>query len=125
MAVRVTATEVKAILDTDTTLTDPQIEAIIVSANVMVNEVMASTEVTDILTELERWLSAHMIAISKDRQVIKAEAGGAGVTYTGAYGLGLKSTSYGQMVLTLDTTGAFAALGVKSASLKAITSFDE
>jgi hypothetical protein len=29
------------------------------------------------------------------------------------------------MVLTLDTTGSFAALGVKSASLKAITSFDD
>jgi hypothetical protein len=124
MAVRVTATEVKSILETETTLTDAQVTAIIVSANVMVDTVLG-TGTTTILKEIERWLSAHMVAISKERQALKEEAGGAAITYTGAYGLGLKSTSYGQMVLTLDTSGAFADLGIKSASLKAITSFDD
>jgi hypothetical protein len=124
MAVRVTATQVKAIMDTE--LTDAQVDAYIVSANVMVNEIMGTTEVTDVLTELERWLSAHLIAITRERQAAKEGAEEASITYTGKYGMALQSTSYGQMVLTLDVSGAFAnASDAKQPIVwKAIQSFD-
>jgi len=115
---RVTATEVKAILD-DSLLTDPQIDVYISSANVMVNKVLG-TEVTDILKEIERWLTAHMITITRERQAKKEGAGGASIEYTGNYGEGLKQTSYGQMVLNLDSSGSFAALGGNAAYTFAI-----
>jgi len=122
MAVRVTEAEVKAILD-DTSLTDPQILAYIGSANVMVNTALG-TGTTDILKEIERWLTAHMIASTRERTALKEEAGGASITYTGKYDQGLASTPYGQMVLSLDTTGTMASLIGRSAKIFAIPSFD-
>jgi hypothetical protein len=122
MAVRVTATEVKEILD-DTTLLDAQVNPYITSANIMVNEVIG-TGTTDILKEIERWLTAHMITVTRERQASREEAGGARIDYVGAFGEGLKSTSYGQMVLALDTTNAFASLAGKAASIYAIPSFE-
>ena len=125
MAVRVTATEVKQIMD-DIDLSTTIIDVYIKSANTFVNTVLGDGT-TDILKEIERWLTAHMIASTRERMALKETAGTASVTYTGVYGEALKSTSYGQMVLTLDTTGSFAALsaGSKFASIYAIKSFDE
>lgn len=107
---RVTATEVKAILD-NTVLTDPQIEAYITSANTMVNRVLGVMNVSDNTKEIERWLTAHMIASTRERLAKKEGAGGAFIEYAGTWGEGLKLTSYGQMVLLLDGSGAFAILG--------------
>jgi len=124
---RTSVLAVKQILD-NTTLSNIIIEAYINSANVMVTEVLGGTDLSDdTLTEIERWVAAHMVASTRERQAIKEAAGTASITYTGAYGVGLKSTSYGQMALTLDTSGllAIASGGAKSAFIKAITSFDE
>lgn len=121
MAVRVTATEVKEIIETD--LTDAIVGAYITSANVFVNTVLG-TGTTDILKEIERWLAAHMIASSKERQAIKEEAGTAKVQYSGKYEMNLSSTSYGQMVMSLDTTGAMAKVGLKAAYIYAIPNFN-
>jgi len=123
MAVRVTAAEVKAILD-NTALSDTDILAYAAGANALVNEVLG-TGTEDLLTEIEKWLTAHLITISRERQALKEGAGGASITYTGNFGVGLQSTSYGQMVLVLDTTNALAALGGKAARIIAIKSFDE
>jgi hypothetical protein len=121
MAARVTAKEVRAILD-NTELSDPQIGYYITSANTLVNSVLG-LGTTDILKEIERWFTAHMIACTRERMAIKEGAGGASITYTGKYEEGLKSTPYGQMVLTLDTTGLMAAQdGKKVASIYAIKS---
>ena len=122
MAARIVYTDVSAILE-DTELTEAQIAPYIVSANAMVNSVLG-TGTSDILTEIERWLAAHMIAITRERQAKKEGAEGANIEYVGIYGAGLNSTSYGQMVLQLDTTGAMAALGKKEISIYAITSFE-
>lgn len=122
MAARVTADDVLAILD-DSALTAAQIAPFITSANVMINENIG-TDTTDLLKEIERWLTAHMISITRERQSIKEEAGSAKVEYAGKFGEGLKSTSYGQMVLSLDTTGIFASLGGKAIYTYAIKSFD-
>ena len=126
MANRTTAADVRNIMDvlSDTT-TDAIITAYINSAHVMVDTVMGSVEVTDLLTNLEMWLSAHLIAISRERQAIKEEAGTAKVTYSDIFKKGgLMSTTYGQMVISLDTSGLFAALMLRPASIFAVTSFD-
>lgn len=122
---RTTAADVKAILDS-TTLTTAQIEAYIGSANIMVTQILGTTLGDDVLKEIERWLSAHMIATTRERQASKEEAGGAKIEYTGKWGAGLSSTSYGQMCISLDTTGAMkdADTGLKSAYIYAIPSFD-
>lgn len=127
MAARVTAAEVKEILD-NSTLTDPIINAFIAAATLLVDNVL-STDTTldaDLLKEIERWLTAHMITVTPvgDRIVTEAGAGGASVKFAGTYGESLHASPYGQMVLTLDSTGKFAALNSKRARLIAIQSFD-
>ena len=122
MAVRVVAAEVNAILDTHS-ISDADIGAYIVTANTLVNSVLG-TGTDDIYSQIEKYLAAHLVSISRLRQAKKEEAGGAKIEYTGFWMTGLNSTSYGQMVLALDTTGAFAALMKKPASITAITSFE-
>jgi len=122
MAVRTTATAVKQILD-NSALSDAIVDAYIVGANTLVNEVLG-TGTSDILTEIEKWLTAHMISCTRERMAKKEGAGGAYIEYTGEYKQNLSSTSYGQMVLVLDTTNAFAALGGMSATIFAVPSFD-
>lgn len=122
MAIRVTAADVKAILD-NTTVSDVDILVYATSANTLVNTALGTG--TDlILTEVERYLTAHLIACTRERQALKEEAGGAKIHYTGVYFEGLHSTSYGQMCMTLDFTGKLASLMGKSAKIYAITSFD-
>jgi len=122
MAVRVTAAEVKAILE-DTELTDLVVETYITGANTLVNSVLG-TGTTDLLKEIERWLTAHMIKSTQERIAKKEEAGGAKIEYEGVFGAGLSSTPYGQMVLTLDATGLMASLSGKTVKIYAIKSFD-
>lgn len=122
MAVRVTAADVKAILD-DTELKTSVIDTFIISANTMVNNILG-TGTTDNLKEIERWLTAHMITITRERQALREEAGGARIDYVGTFGEGLKSTSYGQMVLALDETKLMAATTGKAASIYVVPSFE-
>lgn len=123
MAARVTVDEVKSILD-NTSLTDPVIQTFITGANVYVTDALNGSGLgDDMLKEIERYYAAHLIAITVERMASKEGAGGASITYTGTYGQGLKSSSYGQICLTMDTTGTLAKLdGKKSASTIAIES---
>ena len=119
---RVTALQVKQIIDTS--LDDTIVDAYITGANALVNKVLG-TGTSAILTQIELWLTAHLMAISKERQAKKEGAGGAFIEYTGNFGEGLRSTTYGQMVLSLDTTNAFAALGGRAATVFAIPQFED
>lgn len=122
MSARVTETEVREIFE-ETDLTDAQILPYITSANILVNEILGTGN-TSILKEIERWLACHMMASSKSRSALKEAAGSASVTYTGKFEQGLKSTPYGQMVLTLDTTGLMATQDGKiAAQTYAVKSF--
>lgn len=121
MAVRVTATDVKQILD-DSTLEDAIVNTYITGANALVNAALG-TGTTDLLKEIERWMAAHMIAVTRERLAYKEAAGSAMITYVGEFKGGLDSSPYGQMVKTLDTTGAMAALDKKPASVYAVKSF--
>jgi hypothetical protein len=120
MAARTTAAEVKDIIDTD--LTDPVIDSYIAGASALVTQVLGTeTSLSDeIKEEIERWLTAHMIATTKERVAKREGAGGANIEYAGEFGKGLESTSYGQMVLTLDTSGKMSALASRAASIFAV-----
>jgi hypothetical protein len=94
----------------------------------MVTSYLGSTTLLtdDEKSEIERWLSAHLIACTRDQQAQQeAVTGGAGVnvTYQGKTGLGLDATFYGQQVKVLDRTGLLS-LQKKEASVFAIPSFD-
>lgn len=122
---RVTAAEVKAILD-DSSLSTTIIDTYITSANALVTEALGSSTLgAAVLKEIERWLAAHMISITRERQAYEEGAGGANIRYSGKFGSGLSSTTYGQMVLSLDTTGVMAGLGGREVKLVAIKSFDD
>jgi len=125
MAIRTTAAEVKQILD-GCTLSTTIIDAFIGAASRLVDSVY-STDITmssDQLTDVELWLTAHMIASTLHRQTSEETVDGASVKYTGYWSKDLESTSYGQMVKVLDVSGKMANAGKKLASMKAITSFD-
>ncbi len=119
---RTTATEVQEILD-NSQLDDTIVDAFIKGANTLVTKVLGTSNLgTDLLSEIERWLTAHMISVTRERTAKKEEAGGAKIEYTGSWGQNLSSTGYGQMVLSLDTTGAMAGLAGKSVKITAIKS---
>jgi hypothetical protein len=125
MAARVTATEVKEIMD-NCTATDITVDAFITAGTLLIDNVFAEdTSIgDDLLKEIERWFVAHMLASTISRQTSREKLGDADFTYTGKWGENLKSTSYGQMVLTLDFTGKMSAnTGKQEASTYAIKSF--
>lgn len=123
---RTTAAEVKQIIDVGD-LTDTEVDAFISGANALVTEVVGSDTTIGVTLkeEIERWLTAHMIAATRQRQLVSGEAGGAKAVYQGKTGMGLNSTLYGQQVTVLDSTGNFAALGGKKASMVAIASWND
>ena len=127
---RTTSAEVIKILD-NTALSTTIVDAFIGSANVMVTQILGTNLSTTVLAEIEKWLTAHLIASTRERQAKKEGAGGAEIEYTGKFAFGLTLTTYGQMVLALDTTGAMAEASTmagdtpkKAAWLRSITSFE-
>jgi len=114
---RVTATEVKAIMD-GVTLADAVIDSYIIGANTIVTDNLGSSTLSvAMLKEIERWLAAHLVAITRERTAKKEGAGGASIEYTGDWGEGFSSTSYGQTAIALDSTGTLAGLTGKPASI--------
>ena len=123
---RTTVDKVIEILD-DTSLEDAIIESFINGAYTFVTAQLSSKITNeDLLTEIERWVAAHMIASTRERTAKEEQAGGAQIKYTGQWGTGLDGTSYGQMAVMLDTTGTLAALVQRKgkASMRAIPNFE-
>lgn len=105
----ITAEQVRVIMETS--LPDAQITAYIGSANTFVNSTLLGKGLSDgLLVELERWITAHMIALTAERTTRKEEAGTAKVEYAGQFGKSFEATSYGQMALVLDTSGTLKDL---------------
>lgn len=118
---RTTVEKVREIIETE--LTDINLEGYITGASTLLDKVLAGKSIPEaLLAEIERWLTGHFITASKERQAKKEGAGGAFIEYAGIFGEGLKCTSYGQMVLTLDYTGTMATLTGKNVIIKAIKS---
>lgn len=121
MANRVNSAEVKELVATDET-----IDAQITAANVLVTEKLgAQTSMTTAhLKEIERWVAAHFVACSIERQTTKEEIGQTKAEFVGsqfgAGGLGWNLTTYGQQAVLLDTTGTLAGMGKRKARLTTI-----
>lgn len=116
---RATTTTVRAILDTS--LTDAQILEYIDIANRLVTRLLGSSDLTAAdLLDIETWMTAHLIASTKERQVANEKVGDMWVTYQGKYGMSLESTTYGQTALMLDTTGSLQRATKKKIRIRAI-----
>jgi hypothetical protein len=126
MANRVDYDDVKAIMDNCTTA-DATVTVFITTANTIINKVFANdtTMSEDVLTEVEKWLAAHLIASTVFRTTSEEKLGDASLKYTGEWGKKLESTPYGQMVLILDASGLMANAGKMSATITAVNEFDE
>lgn len=101
--------KVQEIMDTE--LTVEQIAPYVTGANVFVEGTLVGKGLSDdLLAQLEIWITAHMIALSRERTAKSEEAGGAKIVYAGEWGQMFSATSYGQMALTLDTSGTLQTL---------------
>ncbi len=121
---RTNATDVKLLLNSD--VADATADTFITTANLLVTDVLGSSSglSSGLLEDIEKWLAAHLLAMSPyERQATKQKIDDAEDTY-GKVGLRLDNTTYGQMVLVLDTSGSFTDLGKTKASINAVTSFE-
>ena len=97
------------------------VNSYITAANRMVTDNLTNKGVAaDTLAEIERWIAAHLIAVTQERQSKKEGAGGAFIEYTGKYEEGLQMTSYGQMAISLDYSGTLLNLFKTKAKIFAI-----
>lgn len=105
---RTTVEEVKAILPTETQLTDAQIQAAIDAATCVVDQAAASCAshlTDDCLIQVETWLSAHYAAAMENTLTLTSETdpcSGGKATYGFQFGEGVKGTPFGQMANTLS-----------------------
>lgn len=110
----ITPADVKDILDTD--LLDTRIEVFIASAEVLTSGIGLSV---DTVEQITMWLTAHLIDARKG-QVLKVKAGSVQAEFADVYSSRISSTSYGQIALSLDTTGTLEAADGRNINLIAI-----
>lgn len=116
---RTTELEVKAILDTS--LTDLEVLHYINVANRIVTRQLSGEGLTDaLLKDIETWYTAHLIAITKERQPTEEKVGDIWLRFGGTSGARLEATTYGQQVLTMDSSGKMQQAMKKRASIRAI-----
>ena len=116
MAIRVTESEVREIIELDDSIVlDPFIKV----ASSFVDKIEAGDElgllIPDDLKEVERWLAAHFSAI-RDMRVSKEKAGSVEQSFQFELDVGFEVTMYGQMAKRLDITGYLAAIDRKASS---------
>ncbi|MCP4566487.1 MAG: hypothetical protein GY841_02770 [FCB group bacterium] len=102
---RTDATEIGKIIDVDS---GDDLDAFIDAANILVTDILGeSGTATATLAVIETWLAAHFYAIYKPRASAE-KAGSVSESFDYKIDLALNQTRYGQMALSLDTTGALA-----------------
>lgn len=110
MPVRTTDEAVGAIIEVDAEIPlTPFIEV----ASALVDDVIVGGGADyglEKLERIERWLSAHYYAATRDPRASSEGAGPVNISYlNGPLGLFLQSTHWGQTALALDTDGYLAA----------------
>ena len=106
MSVLVTGAEVKEIINTS--LTETEVEVYITAA-VQIVDAVCTNNTDEVNKEVQRWLSAHFIQINNQNQSVASEkADVVGRNFQYKVDLFLKQTRYGQMAVTLDTSGDLA-----------------
>lgn len=104
---RTNVDDVRVIISTS--LTDPQVTSFITDANLIVTAKFTGVTISDDLLEaIEKWLTAHLITMATKRQLESQKVDTADMKYAGKFGLYLEHTTYGQMVIFLDSTGTMA-----------------
>jgi hypothetical protein len=120
---RTTVPLVKEIIETD--LADSIINSFINSAHYLVQAKLVDTEAglsASQLADIEMYLAAHFMAISRERQVESEAVGGEWqAKYQGKTDMNLQATLYGQQALLMDTSGKLATLGKQRATFKVFT----
>lgn len=115
---RVTVNDIGDVIDTS--LADNQIRAFINTAHRLVVDLLTGEGLAEsTLTEIERYLAAHLLTLRDPRPQREKIGSEYSVTYQGKSEMGLQATQYGQMALTLDTTGKLAggaSMALKQAS---------
>ncbi len=115
---RVTVAQVQEIISTK--LLPETINAAINTAHHLVDAKLVSSGLgTDLLTDIELWLSAHFVAI-RDPRAESERIGDYTANYQGKTDMGLNASTYGQQAIALDYTGTLAAMGLKKATLNMI-----
>ena len=105
---RATIADVKVILPTSTTLTDPQIQGSIDAATCVVDQIAlgcASHLTSGCLKQVEIYLSAHYAAATENTLSLSSETStcaDASATYGFKFGEGVKGTPFGIMANTLS-----------------------
>ena len=109
-AARVTEADIQKIMDIES---DVDVDAFIGMAHTLVEDILDGAGLSeDILAEIERWLTAHLITM-KDVEPIAVKLGDAQTTFTAAslMGKGLELTRYGQTAIMFDVSGRLKKLG--------------
>ncbi len=102
---RVTPAEVKVLILTS--LSDTDVDQFIGTANNLVTEELASKGLSDTrLKDIERYLSAHFVAMREESGgIIKTRTGESWDDHGVKVGFGLLETRYGQQAVAMDSTG--------------------
>lgn len=118
MAKRVTVQEVKDIITLKSSISVASVSACITAANITIDSNSTSSGYSSTeLKELERWLSAHFLAILDPRAESK-KIGDAATKYRlGSEGKGLDCTPYGQQLKVLDYKRTLNNLGKQKATV--------
>lgn len=95
-----------------TTIADDELTEFSKIGASVVNETFIDTDFTneDMFVTLAVWLSAHFLASTRERQLVRGEAKGVSAVYQGKSGMRFESTLYGQNALAADVTGKLKEL---------------
>lgn len=114
MAIRVTALEVKDIINTNIA-EQVILNSFIATASLFVDENLVGLTpalTTATLKRIELYLAGHFTAITEEGGgVTKTEYGDSNETYSDVYSAGFQATRFGQMATVLDTSGTLKRLG--------------
>jgi hypothetical protein len=119
MAYRIKVEDVKKIIDTQRA--DPEIEAMIEVADLLVTELLLGKYSTGLLLKIEIFLTAHFLAVRDPMVSQKSSGQGPSSTYDGQTGLaGLEQTRFGTQVMMIEYLGVLRRAGQSSreASIK-------
>ena len=116
MTIRITQAQVLALITTD-----KDVGAFILTANIIVNEHLISSGLSNnMLAQIELYLAAHITALVVEKGgLVRNSIGDSADSYANVYKAGFSSTRFGQQAMTLDSTGTLASLNSNSQKLKA------
>lgn len=103
---RTSVSEVKNIIPTS--IGDSEIQSYIDTATALVDASLDGKLSDALLTQIEKWITAHLMSTTRLRQLKSGKAGPASAEYFGKDGMGLNSSTYGQQAILLDSTGTLS-----------------